>query len=433
VNIVETIHETINRHSLIPEGNRLVVGVSGGADSIALLHALHHLSIPLTVAHLNHQLRGNESDADEQFVRNVASELNLPLVVKSVDVTQLKDRSGLSIEMAARQARHDFFSEFKSSTIALAHHADDQAETFILKLARGAGMDGLDGMSYSQNLNGLHIIRPMLGLPQADLIQWMEESNFEWREDASNQDMTFMRNRVRHTILPLLEKELNPNIRETILRTVDILREENVWMESLLEETNVNDVATWPLAARRRVLRKWLFENGSNGVDYDAVDQIINLQSHSSGTAYYELNKHQRVVIEYGNLRFESGSIQPERPHWTLHIEKGNGWKKDHGNGAGVLPAEASFDADKIGDSIIEVRSVLPGDRMRPMGMRGSRKLQDIFTDQKIPRTQRSSVPVVVCRDEIIWIPGYRTALDWEVKGSHGKSIHVRVERNRTT
>ena len=181
MNVPETIRAAIDRHNLIPDGANVVVGVSGGADSIALLHAFQFLGIPCTAVHLNHGLRGTESDADEAFVRN----LGFPVVVKSVDVQKLADESTLSIEMAARQARHDFFSEFDNSVIALAHHADDQAETFILKLARGAGSDGLCGMAPFQKIDGLRLIRPMLAIPRSEIIQWLEENGLSWREDAT--------------------------------------------------------------------------------------------------------------------------------------------------------------------------------------------------------------------------------------------------------
>jgi tRNA(Ile)-lysidine synthase len=432
VNIVETIRESLTRHSLIPAGKKLVAGVSGGADSVALLHALHQLELPLTVAHLNHQLRGKASDADEQFVHDLARELKLPIVSKSVDVQALADAGNASLEMAARQARHDFFSEFDDSVIALAHHADDQVETFLLKLARGAGPDGLGGMPFFQTLNGLPLVRPMLEIPRAEIIHWMETNEYAWREDVSNQDATFLRNRVRHKILPLLKQELNPNIREPILRTMNILREENVWIEKLLAETKTENLSSLPTAARRRVLRKWLFEHGAEGVDFDAVEKILSLVAAGHGTTCFELNSRQRVIIEYGNIRFEETGTQTPQTQWNLNVETGTGWKTDPGNGAGRLPAEASFDAEKIGDSPIEIRCVQAGDRMNPIGMDGSRKLQDILTDQKIPRAHRPTVPVVVCRGEIIWIPGYRTARGWEVQAVHGKSVHVRVERNRT-
>ncbi len=437
MNVVDTIRETIERHELIPGNARIVAGVSGGADSVALLHVFHQAGLPCMVAHLNHQLRGAESDEDEQFVRELAARLDFSFVAKSVDVKALAATSGLSIEMAARQVRHDFFAEFPDAVIALAHHADDQVETFLLKLARGAGTEGLCGMPYFQTLDHLRIIRPMLDLPRAEILCWLKEGGFTWREDASNSDEQFLRNRVRHTILPLLESELNPNIRETILRTMDILREENTWMEQRVggasgfvstERAKPEASSALPLAMRRRVLRRWLFENGAAEADFDAVEKILELMAAGNGTTTFELNNQQRVVVEYGVPRFEESTHPSPEPQWTLTVEQGTGWRKDPGNGIGILPAEASFDACKVGDAPIEVRGYLPGDRMAPFGMEGHRKLQDIFTDHKIPRAQRARIPVVVCRGEIIWLPGYRTARGWEVQDDAGKAVHLHIE-----
>jgi tRNA(Ile)-lysidine synthase len=425
--LVESIREAIERHGLIPDEANVVAGVSGGADSVALLRALYQLGIPVTIAHLNHQLRGAASDTDEQFVRELAEELSLPVVVKRAAVRELAETSGLSIEMAARQARHDFFATFKDAVIALAHHADDQAETFLLRLVRGAGSEGLGGMAFRQEIGRLRLIRPMLDIPRAGILQWLERNEFTWREDASNSDEQFLRNRVRHTILPLLEKELNPNIRETILRTMDILREENEWMNGIMADGRW-PMADLPLAARRRVLRKWLFEQGVEEAGFDAVEKILSLMNAGEGTTVFEINDRQRVVVEYGIPRFEEKDTLPAERAWSLTVEQGTGWRKDHGKGAGILPAEASFDANKVGDAPIKVRHFEPGDRMAPLGMEGSRKLQDILTDLKIPRAQRSTIPVVVCRGEIIWLPGYRTARGWEVRGDTGDAVHLRVE-----
>jgi tRNA(Ile)-lysidine synthase len=423
----ETIQKAIERHALIPDGANVVVGVSGGADSVALLRALHQLGIPCTVAHMNHRLRGAASDADERFVRELAEELQCPVAVKAVEVRKLTEASGLSIEMAARQARHEFYAEFGQAVIALGHQADDQVETFLLRLARGAGADGLGGMPFRQQIGPIRLIRPMLEIPRSAILQWLEENGCAWRDDASNADEAFLRNRVRHTILPLLEKELNPNLRETLLRTMAILRDENEWMEEQINEHTLLD-ARAPRAARRRSLRKWLFAHDVEEIGFDAVEQILALMERGEGTTVFDLNDRQRVVVEYGTPRFEEGGIRPPEGEWKLTVEKGTGWRKDHGRGAGILPAEASFAADRVGDAAIEVRAWRPGDRIAPLGMQGTRKLQDILTDQKIPLAKRAHIPVVICRGEIIWLPGYRIARGWEVDGEKGKSIHVRIE-----
>lgn len=430
MNILDTIRKTIERRGLFPPGARVVAGVSGGADSVALLRILHALGTPLTVAHLNHRLRADESDADEAFVRELADELQLPVCVKSVDVKALADSGGLSIEMAARRARHAFFEAFEGATIALAHHAGDQAETFILRLARGAGAEGLCGMDYIQRIGSLRLARPLLDIPRTEILAWLRAGGWTWREDASNTDENFLRNRVRHTILPLLEQELNPNIRETILRTMDILREEHAWMDDMLEGVTPEEAAALPKAARRRVLRKWLFSQGADDADFDTVETLLEMMRKADGSRIVELNDDQRVVMEYGRPRFEDRRARPAEPSWILTVEKGHGWKRDRTGTVGTLPAEASFDAVKVGGSAIEARAIRPGDRIEPLGMDGSRKLQDILTDLKVPQARRKAIPVVLCRGEIIWLPGYRIARGWAVRNAEAQSVHVRIEQS---
>lgn len=428
--LIEIIRDAIQRYQLIPPGTKVVVGVSGGADSVALVHALHQLEIPLTVAHINHQLRGEASDADEQFVRELAEKLQLPFVHKSINVAQLSDESGESIEMAARKARHSFFAQLSPSVIALAHHADDQVETFFLKLARGAGTDGLSGMDFRQSMESFQIIRPMLEIPRDQIIKWLAARQIKWREDQTNTDLQFLRNRVRHSLLPLLEKELNPMLRKAVLRSMNILREENRWMNSLLDGLTLSD--DLPIAMQRRLLRKWLFDHHAEDIGLESIDALLALKKAAKGSVQFTLNSHQRVVIEYGKLRFETNGLPLRQPLWEISQKKGVGWKKEDTKTIGQLPAEASFCAAMVGDSPVMVRSVEPGDCFEPLGVSGHRKLQDIFTDCKVPRAQRALIPVVICRDEIIWIPGYRIAKKWRVRGDKEASIYVSIEQRVT-
>jgi len=227
------IQAVIERGNLIPEGARVVVGVSGGGDSVALLHILHRLEIPLTVAHLNHCIRGVEADADEAFVKT--------------DVPALAKEKGISLEMAAREARHAFFQTLeKPSVICLAHHADDQLETFFLRAARGSGPAGLSGMKFFQTLEKLTLLRPMLGIRRSEIFQWLEKEGIEWREDVTNADESIPRNLVRHQILPNLGK-INERAAENILRTMEILRDEEDHPKK---------------AAARREARDWLIARG---------------------------------------------------------------------------------------------------------------------------------------------------------------------------
>lgn len=429
MDFLSSIRNNIDNHGLLPEEKQLIVAVSGGADSVALLHAFKTLELPCSIAHVNHGLRGHESDADELFVRELARKLEIPFHSTAVDVGKLATQSSDSIEMAARKARHTFFETFDKAVIALAHHADDQVETFLLRLARGAGPEGLSGMSFSSEIGPLKLIRPMLDIPRAEIIHWLKENGYTWREDSSNSEDTFLRNRIRNSILPMLEKELNPAIRHSVIRTMDILRAENEWMNEQIRDLSFDSPAD--PAAKRRLLRNWLFKNGVEQVSFDAIEKILELMDAGQGTSIFELNELQRVVIEYGTPRLENLNSLAQQPEWTLTAEAHTGWEKDLSS-LGQLPATAAFCAKKVGDASFEVRCARNGDRMRPMGMDGSRKLQDIFTDLKIPRSERNHLPVVVCREEIIWVPGYRISRDWTVPDQSAPSILVHIEQKRT-
>ena len=202
-------------------------------------------------------------------------------------------------------------------------------------------------------------------------------------------------------------------------------------MDDLVEGTpDVDD--SIPQAAKRRMLRKWLFGNEIEDIGFDAVEHILELMEKGNGSRSYDLNGRHRIVVEYGKPRIEERSSNSGEPKFRLTTEQSTGWRKDHGKGAGILPAEASFSAAKVGTSPLEVRGWQAGDRIEPLGMEGSRKLQDILTDQKIPQASRQHIPGVVCRGQSVRVPGYRIARGWEVEKANEKSIHARLEQNGT-
>ena len=395
MNLIEKVKTVLERENLIPEGARVVVGVSGGGDSVALLHILHQLKIPLTVAHLNHSIRGAEADADEAFVKDLCAKLGVECVTAKTDVPALAQEQGISLEMAAREARHDFFRTLGPVRIALAHHADDQLETFFLRAARGTGPAGLGGMRVSQQLAAMQLIRPMLGIRRAEIIHWLEQEGLAWRDDASNADEAIPRNLVRHQILPLLG-QLNERAAENILRTMEILREE---------------ATDSPQAAQRRAARDWLIEHGVPP-SFDAVEKFIAFSARTDGTTHLDF-EGVRLVNEYGLVNVDAVSS----PRFSIRMEEG----------VGILRGseQASVSLAKIAGRKVIVRTPKAGDRMNPYGMDGSKKLQDIFTDLKIPKAQRADWPVVECAGEIIWLPGYRIARRWELADDAQAALHL--------
>ncbi len=419
MNLIEKVKAAIEREGLIPEGATVIVGVSGGADSVALLHILHRLGYALIAAHLNHSIRGAEADADEQFVKELCAKLGVECVTQKTDVPALAKAKGISLEMAAREARHNFFrsqveSRRSKAVIALGHHADDQLETFFLRAARGTGPGGLGGMRVFQTLENLTLIRPMLGIRRAEIIHppshgsgatgWLVDEGLEWREDASNADETIPRNIVRHQILPILGK-LNERAAENILRTMEILRDEEDHPEK---------------AARRREIRDWLVEQGVTPT-FDAVEQLILFSEKKEGTQFLDL-EGLRIINEYGVLKVGQASCLSGQAGSLSYVGRVRIQE-----GVGILrgPWEASVSLAKVAGREVTVRPVRPGDRMEPYGMEGSKKLQDIFTDLKIPKAQRENWPVVECGGEIIWLPGYRIARGWELSSDSKPALHL--------
>lgn len=438
------VQANLLRHAMASRGDLVLVAVSGGADSVALLHVLQHLrlrlGLRLAVAHLHHGIRGAAADADAAFVRRLARQLGLPFVEEHRDVPQQAQAAGLSLEMAARAARYAFFArmahQLGAAAVAVAHTADDQAETILLRLARGAGPQGLGGMEPVSRRAGLKIIRPLLSIRRAEIVAFLKMHRLRWREDASNRDPHFLRNRVRHEILPLLAKRLNPQIHAALLRLAAVLREENAWLDehaiAALKKCagptrptlSAKKLAALPLPLRRRALRLWLMRPrlAAERLDFEAVDSALNLLETIRGTKTVELGDGWRVVRRYDQLAVEN-SPPADMPTWQLLIQPYRGIVKEQPTQPGHLPARATLSAAAVGDSPLYVRTWRPGDRIAPLGMAGTKKLQDIFTDAKVPRGQRRHIPVVTCRAAIVWLPGYRIARGWEVPGPRSHSL----------
>ena len=431
-NILKSISAVLNEIN-IQRSMSIYVAVSGGSDSVALLHLLDVLGYNCHVVHLNHLLRGDESENDQRFVEALADRLQLPITIMQTDVSAIASKDSISIEMAGRKARHAFFSSLTPAPIALGHHADDQAETFLLRLIRGAGRCGLSGMQPFQLINGLTLFRPLLHLKKEQLIHWLEQNALAWREDTSNTNLAFQRNQIRHHILPLLKNELNPNIAETLLRTMKVFQEEDIWLDQSAKQYNATNIATAPLLLQRRWIRYWLHEQQIKELSFDVCEQIVEAINQPDGSRWCDVNHQYQIEIAYGVPRLHERETSLTPPTWTLEETTGVGWKKDHGKGPGILPATASISTEKLAQRTLHVRSVQPGDRFQPLGMKGHRRLQDILVDQKIPAAQRTCIPVVCCEHEIIWVPGYSIASDWKISAPQETSLHLTLSQHAET
>jgi tRNA(Ile)-lysidine synthase len=287
---------------------RLLVAVSGGRDSSVLLHALSAAGFKkLVVCHLNHHLRGRASAADARFVRAQAEKLGLECEIGEADVNALAASEGRSIETAAREARYRFFASVAKArrcrTVVLAHHADDQVETFLFNLFRGSGRSGLGGMSPESTRTvagvALRLVRPMLGIWRKEIDQYAAEHKIRHREDASNQSLVYTRNRVRHELLPKLEPIFGRDVRTALLRNAEIMRAEEEWLATLVpeqkEETlSVPELISQPVALQRRRILAWLRSNGVPDVGFSGVETVRSLLEGGRAKVNLPGNRHAR-------------------------------------------------------------------------------------------------------------------------------------------
>ena len=420
---------------------------------MVLLHALQRLAEKwgwrLAVAHFNHGLRGRSSDADERLVRQTAASLKLPVLVERGDVPGFAKQSKLSLEMAARKMRHEFLARAARkqniALLALAHHADDQVELFFLRLLRGAGGEGLAGMKHLARApadSKLTLVRPLLGFSRTEIRRCAEENKIRFREDATNAQMGAPRNRVRNELLPLLRKQYQPGLNKTVLRLMEIVGAESAVIEGLAADWLTEQRPGFdelPVAVQRRVLQSQLVALGLGGVDFDAVESLRQWS-----------DKPISIAPHLSVLRTKAGGVEchPTRPATGFNREQFSvklagragemvfgpmrlKWNVDFSGGRN-LPARRvgreCFDADRVGSEII-LRHWRPGDQFQPIGLPGPVKLQDLFTNAKIPRLRRHGLVVAVAAaGEIFWVeslrisenfkltPGTRRRLVWRWK-----------------
>jgi tRNA(Ile)-lysidine synthase len=313
----------INRSSLraLSSGARYLIGVSGGRDSVALLHWLIECGYSkLIVCHLNHRLRGRSSRADAIFVQKLAARYDVDLALGAIDVRALAVRTKQSIETAARDARYKFFAQVakrrRCRTIFLGHHADDLVETFLINLFRGAGPGGLSamrGVSIRKIDNmKLQIVRPLLGVSREQIDDYVREHGLKFREDASNENLAPLRNRIRHRIIPEIEKQLGRNVRGTIWRAATIAAEEENFFEALLPDKlsklaalAVKPLRAMPIAVQRRMLHDWLRARDVPDLSFDLVERVRALLDLSNRAAKTNLPQDRHVRRRAGQIFIE--------------------------------------------------------------------------------------------------------------------------------
>ena len=443
----------INRYHLLAEGDKIILALSGGIDSMVLADLLLKAKVQFVAAHCNFHLRGEESDGDERFVHEFAEKNGIQCFVKHFDTEQFAAEQGISIEMAARDLRYSWFEELRQQLgydkIVVAHHADDQAETFFINLLRGAGLRGLKGM---QPMNGV-IIRPMLWASREQIRQYAVENQITWREDHTNAETIYLRNKIRNQLLPVFD-ELHPEARQGLYKSLEHLSAENELYRELLKE-KLSQIVTCddgvqkvkvpePAVAEHgrsvegptlsyQLLFEWLRNCGFNT---DQCHFIFEAMETGIGNKYYSPT-HQLVIGRNELQLSEIESVSDEEIHISIEEEEITSpiylrFFRFEKNADFVIDKSsdiAQLDLDKIRFPMT-LRHWQHGDRFHPLGMNGSKLLSDFFVDQKFTEWQKRNVFLLVSADgEILWVVGHR--IDDRYKVTAETKTVFRCERIR--
>jgi tRNA(Ile)-lysidine synthase len=454
--LAQSVLGYIRKHDLLRAGDRVGAAISGGADSVALFRSLlelrQELGIVLSVVHLNHKLRAAESDTDEQFVRELAAAHGLEVICESRDVKRFAAEKKLSLEAAARELRYEFFREELQGNldrIATAHTLDDQAETVLMKLARGAGTRGLAGIypevsvkhsEFSTRHSVKAIIRPLLATRRGALIGYLNELGQEWREDSSNRDLRHTRNRVRHGILPRLERHVNPAVREALAETAEIARaEEEYWAEEvarLLPQVwnrtgpggglDCNGLAALSLARRRRLVRAAGATLGL-GLEFRQVEEVLALREEGARTS---LPNGWAVSLQKRELRFEVISEVPSEYRYELSVpgevpvfEAGLKVQALAVDSAGERYNPETLLDWKYARRGLIVRNWHAGERFWPAHTKEPKKIKELLQDRHITGDEKKRWPVVSSGDEIVWVRGLGVRRDLQATDGRGVLI----------
>jgi tRNA(Ile)-lysidine synthase len=463
--MVEKLKNAIKSHSMVKKGAKILLCVSGGPDSVAMLYAFFVLAkemqFRLFIAHLNHSLRGVESDKDQKYVEKIAGFLNIPVLCAKKDTLKLSREEKISIETAARKLRYDFFMDTAAKlgikTIATAHTKDDQSETVLMRMLRGAGPRGLCGIPVISHMKGMEIIRPLIDVSRKEVLKYLAAKKIRPRVDRSNADIRFFRNRVRLKFMPFIEKEYNQDIKNSFSSLAEIMQGDYGYLEYRYNKAfkrlagirrnnavvfKLSDIRKEHLSVRRGLIRKaieFLCANLDN-IEYRHWKEIESLIYKRPAKAKVSLPN--KVVIEKGKrlLKFSiCKKASPEkvcRPVRIFKIPSSVHFGKYRLNIKRVKaihdfsekPKHTEYIYIKESDFPLALRTFKKGDRIRPLGMSGYKKISDIFIDDKVPLRRRKHIPILVSSGgEVLCIFGVRVSETCKIQKDSKKSVKLEL------
>jgi tRNA(Ile)-lysidine synthase len=444
--ILRKVRGTIARYEMFAPGDSVLVAVSGGPDSVALIYILNTIArdypLQLAVAHLNHCLRERESDRDAEFVAALAENFDWPFYLEKKDVRAFQRRRHLSPEEAGRQVRYEFYGAVASkegfNKIALGHHGDDNAELVLMNLLRGSGPLGLSGIAPVRDNK---IVRPLIRLKRSQILDYISEKKIAFVTDSSNMDPAYRRNKIRHHLIPELKKSYNPAIVDSLNRLGEIMQAEDQWLDDAIEPVftdcvlnrasdrislAIPGVSGLDLAAGRRIIRKAIFsiKRDLRRITFLHVDAVLELAKKGQACGSLDLPDGVRVVKDAAALTIKIADQSSPADiidyrytiagEGTALIEEANIVIKIVEIGTDEVPdfkvsgkLRAFFDRDCLRFPLV-VRNFRPGDRFSPLGVDGTQKLKKYFSNNKTPVAQRKNCPLLLSENKIIWVAGHR-------------------------
>jgi len=461
---------SIREHGLLQPGDRVGVAVSGGADSVAMLRVLlelrAELGVVLSVLHFNHKIRGEDADEDERFVQGLAGQQGLEFHGSSADVPAYAAEHKLSLEAAGREARYQFFESFFErqalDVVATGHTMDDQAETVLMRVLRGAGTRGLGGIHPQRARIGCGggavgcIVRPLLGVRRAEVLDYLGSLHQCWREDATNVDLQYTRNRIRHGLIPLIETRFQPNAVAALAQLAEVAREEENYWEAELRQimpavvqlpgadacrlrVNIARLAALHPALQRRILRECARKLDVS-LDFEHLTQLLRAaHCGARGKAKAcELPGGWAVVREQQELRFE---LRPRREpplppcyEYRLPIpgeveirEVGRvirAFLRPAQPGASGYNPEQSLDPGALGPELV-IRNWQPGDRLWPAHSKGPKKMKELFEQRRVPAAERRSWPVAASGGKLAWSRGFGASAEFQPTGGSPQVVVI--------
>lgn len=438
---IEIVKKTVREHGMLKAGDRVIVAVSGGVDSVVLLHALMKLrkeySLKLTVCHLNHNLRGAGSRKDLEFVKRLSRRHGLGFIGKTLEKGSLKAKRGVSLQEAAREARYGFLAHALRKTgskrLALGHTLDDVAETVLMRLIKGSSLSGLSGIPACRGA----VIRPLIHIPRAEVEGYAENQGLRHCTDPTNLSTVYLRNSLRLELIPFIKERYNANIISTLARTASVLSKDSVFLDSLAQKAfkeavlrkgkGLVDMDRPRLLRMPEAISSRVFLMACRGLEKAPellgahVDAFFDVLCSKRPNASYSLPSGLRITREYGRIRVERKGVAKRAQGFELPlIIPGNTLipsagaviiakisKKPPSAASFSSRDRAYFDYDEL-PKPVSARSFRPGDRMTPSGMSGTKKLKAIFIDSKTPALQRQRTPVICAGDAVVWLAGIR-------------------------